>query len=487
MPATVLKKPSKRLLVFCDGTWVGRETKVAGAPRSNIQMLADMVGEIQISPSIPVGEKPAMVHPITPRLRNVVAGYQEGVGLGSTFLEYIWNGATASDIGDECIAVYRFIVEHYTDDHEIWLFGFSRGAFTARCVAGMINNCGIIRRQKGSLTSDQVDRLCNEVFRTYRSSLPIDAPQSEQSKRRRHNVEKVWQVKQPIRCMSVIDTVGALGIPRLNAGIGFDWAPFEFFDQYVSTVVQHVRHAPALHDRLWAFQPCLAFPNEKSPKTIVEQVWFPGVHYDVGRQAFRFVRQHPVNYIEAALGWLPNLLSRTIWPNEVLADNVLKWIVEGIRDVNDRGTPIIPDVDNEIAQISARIANPKPKSTGSGDVYGNVLEYAPAGAILGTVQKTTSTFTSLLNKILPRLGDNVQDLLGIRTIIGILTATADRRIPGVAANVIDYKNEMMSNTGVEFSVEDRAKMEELNEWNKVRYPSRTFETHELWKEVLGDD
>lgn len=450
-------------------------------------MLADMVGEIQFS-NLDPRENPATVHSITARSANVVAGYQEGIGLGATFLEYIWNGATASSIGDECVSVYRFIVEHYTDDHEIWLFGFSRGAFTVRSVAGMINNCGIIRRKKGKLASEQVDRLCYEVFRTYRSTLPIDAPQSEQSKRRRHNADKIWQVKQPIRCMSVIDTVGSLGIPRLNAGIGIDWAPFEFFDQHVSTVVQHVRHAPALHDRLWAFQPCLAFPSEKAPNTIVEQVWFPGVHYDLGRQTFRFVRQHPSNYIEEALGWLPNLLSRTIWPNEVLADNVLKWILEGVRDVNAGSAAIIPDVDAEIAEVSARLANPRPGSTGSGDIYGDILRYGPAGSVMGAVQKFSRLGAHLANMILPKLGDNIQDLLGIRTIMGVITATSDRRIPGIAANVDGYKNEVTSQTGMLFSVEQNARMQEIDkDTGTVRYPSQTFETHQLWKEVFGGD
>jgi hypothetical protein len=449
-------------------------------------MLADMVGEVTFQNSYPA-EKPAMVHPIKTQSADVIAGYQEGVGLGSTFLEYIWDGATAASIGDECVSVYRFIVEHYTDDHEIWLFGFSRGSFTARCVGGMINNCGIMRRQKEVLSSEQVDKLCWEVFRTYRSSLPIDAPHSEQSKRRRHNADKVWQVKQPIRCMSVIDTVGALGIPRLNAGVGIDWAPFEFFDQYVSTVVQHVRHAPALHDRLWAFQPCLVFPSEKAPNTIVEQRWFPGVHYDVGRQAFRFVRQHPSNYIEEALGWLPNLLSRTIWPNEVLADNVLAWILEGVRDINRNGPPIILDVDTRIAEVRARIASPKPNSTGSGDVYGNILAYAPAGRIVSTLQKFSALGTSLANHILPKLGDNIQDLLGIRTVMGLLSATADRRIPGVAADVDPYQSGVRSKSGVVYSVEENAQMQVKNETGQVRYPSQTYETHVLWKEVFGED
>jgi hypothetical protein len=429
-------------------------------------MLADMVGDVRYDDT---NKKPATVHSIRPRTANVIAGYQEGVGLDGTFLEYIWNGATASDIGDECVSVYRFIVEHYTDDHEIWLFGFSRGAFTVRCVAGMINNCGIIRRQRDTLSSEQVDRLCYEVFRTYRSSLPIDAPQSEQSKRRRHNADKVWQVKQPIRCMSVIDTVGSLGIPRLNAGIGVDWAPFEFFDQYVSTSVQHVRHAPALHDRLWAFQPCLAFPSVKAPNTIVEQVWFPGVHYDLGRQTFRFIRQHPTN-------------SRTVWPNEVLADNVLRWILEGVRSVNDPRTPIILDLDARIAAISARIANPLPNSTGSGDIYGNVIEFAPAGRILGAVQKVSGAITWGLNKAFPKLGDNIQDLLGIRTVMNVLTATAERRIPGAAADVDAYT----ARKGA-VSVAINARMSDTNEWGKIRYPSKTFENHELWTEVFGDE
>lgn len=459
---------------------------MAGAPRSNIRMLADMVGEVQFG-NLDPREHPAVVHSIIPRSANIVAGYQEGIGLGATFLEYIWNGATASSIGEECVSVYRFIVEHYTDDHEIWLFGFSRGAFTVRSVAGMINNCGIIRRQEEFLTTEQADRLCYEVFRTYRSSLPIDAPQSDQSKRRRHNADRVWQVKQPVRCMSVIDTVGSLGIPRLNAGIGIDWAPFEFFDQHVSTVVQHVRHAPALHDRLWAFQPCLAFPSEKAPNTIVEQVWFPGVHYDLGRQTFRFVRQHPSNYIEEALGWLPNLLSRTVWPNEVLADNVLKWMLEGVRDVNKGSTNIIPDVEDRIAEVATRIANPRPDSTGSGDIYGDILRYGPAGSVMGAVQKVSFFATELANKVLPNLGDNIQDLLGIRTIMGIITATADRRIPGIAADVDGYQNKVISKTGVVFSVEQNARMLEENETGAVRYPSQTFQTHRLWKDVFGDD
>jgi uncharacterized protein (DUF2235 family) len=67
---------------------------------------------------------------------SIVAGYQEGVGLNRNFLDYVWDNATASFIEAECISVYRFIVEYYTADHEIWFFGFSGGSFTVRCLAG---------------------------------------------------------------------------------------------------------------------------------------------------------------------------------------------------------------------------------------------------------------------------------------------------------------------------------------------------------------
>ncbi|CAO2647601.1 Nn.00g085230.m01.CDS01 [Neocucurbitaria sp. VM-36] len=506
MPLADSTRTSKRLLIFCDGTWVGRETNVANAPTSNIRQLANLVGDVQYSKD--AVQEPSKVHIIKPHLTtamhyspyasgvngsdtsDIIAGYQEGVGVGGTFLEYIWDGATASTIGDECVSVYKFIVEHYTSDAEIWLFGFSRGAFTVRCVAGMINNCGIIKRLP-EYTDGDVNRLCYEVFRTYRSDLPTDAPKSEPCRRWRRDSERVWQVQRPIRFMGCIDTVGALGIPRLNAGIGFDWSAFEFFDQHASSVIQYVYHAPALHDRLWIFQPCLIYPNDDDGKgkPVVKQQWFPGTHYDLGRMTFRFVRQSPGNWIEGLLGWLPDLLSRTIYPNEVLSDCVLRWLLESIQEVDSNShRPIIADTKGHIQRITERMANAEVKTTGSGDIYGDVLNYTPAGIVWGSIQRASRFFFSLLDHVLPRLGSNIQDLLGIKTILGILTATADRRIPGVAAEVYPYiEQESVGVKGQErvFSVQEQARMRGQNEWGKERYVSRTFEAFLLWRRVFG--
>ncbi|KAH7381251.1 hypothetical protein DE146DRAFT_279674 [Phaeosphaeria sp. MPI-PUGE-AT-0046c] len=499
-------RPRKRLVIFCDGTWVGRETKVANAPPSNIRQLANMVGEVEYNETT-VQEStvhPVRVHPhvlsnhannfnpfaSSTDTSNIIAGYQEGVGLNRTFLEYIWDGATASAIGEECISVYKFIVENYTSEHEIWLFGFSRGAFTVRCVAGMINNCGIIKRLP-SYTDDEVQRLCYDIFRTYRSPLGQDKPHSTDCEHLKGDASHIWQVRRPIRFMGIIDTVGALGIPRLNAGIGFDWAPFEFFDQNISSVVQEVYHAPALHDRLWTFQPCLVFPSPGPNAARITQRWFPGTHYDVGRMTFRFIRQSPANWIEGVLGAVPDLFSRTIYPNEVLSDCVLRFMLQGIQAVDD-GT-IVPDVESRIALLDARIANPAPGSTGSGDIYGDVLNYAPGGVVIGSIQRVTRTFTSILNRILPRLGDNVRDLLGIKTLVGILTATADRRIPGSRADVFDYEERQVLGSAnrdeggeeVVVVVAETAKMQGKNEWGKERYASKTHENYQLWRRVFG--
>lgn len=450
-------------------------------------MLAEMVGTIDYAKT---GVKdPTVVHPIIPKSSdsNIVAGYQEGVGLNQTFLEYIWNGATAMTIGDECTSMYKFIVEHF-DNHEIWMFGFSRGAFTVRSVVGMINNCGIIN--KDNLGPDQdLALLCDEVYRTYRSPLDVDHPNSDRCRNFRKS-PFVWQIDQPVKFMGLIDTVGGLGIPTLNAGVGISWPETQFHDQTCSSVVQTVYHAPALHDRLWIFQPCLIFPKkENGGRTKIVQQWFPGCHYDVGRQAFRFLRNRPWNPIERWLGVLPNLLSKTIWPNEVLADLVLRWLLCGVRDTSTSGTEnaIFTDIQGKIDKLTEKMAKPPRGSTGSGDVYTDLITSAgPLGHITGPLQQLISIPFKVLDYVFPRFGTDVVDLLGVKTVIRALTGLRDRRVPRATSresvyayhdteDVLDAQGRV---TG-RFSVAHNAEM------GKSRYPSRTFEAFEDRRGVFG--
>ena len=65
------------------------------------------------------GDSPTKVHSIRHTHDGATAGYQEGIRLNKTFFEYLWDGSTASTIAEECASVYPFIVENYTDEHEI--------------------------------------------------------------------------------------------------------------------------------------------------------------------------------------------------------------------------------------------------------------------------------------------------------------------------------------------------------------------------------
>lgn len=143
--------------------------------------------------------------------------------------------------------VYEYIVQHFTPEHKIWMFGLSRGAYTVRCVAGMINNCGILRRRdnngnlldqknNGDGLNDQERSLCKEVYRIYRSHDPVDHPEAPRSIAFKRKAS--YDVTTPVKFMGLFDTVGGLGIPYLNPGIGLTFN--EFHDTKVSAVVEKV-------------------------------------------------------------------------------------------------------------------------------------------------------------------------------------------------------------------------------------------------------
>ena len=96
-------------------------------------------------------------------------------------MDYLFDAATASDLAEEVISTYRFIVDHYTPDHEIWMFGLSRGTYTVRSVTGLINNYGILNPKALGLTNDQINRLYQEAYSLYKSRDPNNAPYAPDS------------------------------------------------------------------------------------------------------------------------------------------------------------------------------------------------------------------------------------------------------------------------------------------------------------------
>ncbi|KAF9275799.1 hypothetical protein BGZ68_010510 [Mortierella alpina] len=439
----------KKLIVLCDGTWCGSETNT----QSNIYRLAEMIG-IDMTQGNPTRAEP-ILYQDQDTTRGTKACYFPGAGLGGTFLEYLFNGLTCSDIDRDCIDVYRYIVKEYTEEYEIWMFGFSRGAYTMRCVAGMINNCGILKRTNNAGALDL--RLCDEVYKIYRSREPEDNPKAARILEFKRLAS--YDVCTPVKFMSVLDTVGGLGVPTLDAGIGVKFPGF--YDRKVSSVVEKVYHALSIHDRLLALEPCRAVRDATTqcgrPELEIHERWFPGCHYDVGRHRWRFLRNGS-NWIESAVGRILNPLSNVIEPNNVLADLVLKWMLESIRD-HDPQSMVIQGIDARISQLVASMSGATRADTGSGDIYGNVLAFGPAGKVW-----------QVLSSLFP---GQFSDL---KVVIGVLLQTRDRRISD-------------SNTGLTLCDLDSPElggrtMAECGWIVPKRYPSRTYENFRTYLAIV---
>ncbi|KAI4841656.1 hypothetical protein E4T44_07757 [Aureobasidium sp. EXF-8845] len=175
----------EKLVIFCDGTWCGPED----GTRTNIQLLAEMVG-IDMDTSKGLRE-------IIDASRQLRAKYFNG--LKCNYLTYGF-GASADNLEQLSLEIYRYIAQHYKIGTEIWLFGLGRGAYALRCVVGMVNNCGIIREPS--------EELCDLVFQTYTSPRENDKPSSDHSEDFRRRTS--WNVATPIKIMA------ALAIPIIE-------------------------------------------------------------------------------------------------------------------------------------------------------------------------------------------------------------------------------------------------------------------------------
>ncbi|KAF7720644.1 hypothetical protein EC973_006742 [Apophysomyces ossiformis] len=400
---------------------------------------------------------PARAEPIPHQdaARGINACYFPGAGLGGTFLEYIFNGATVYDIDQDCIEVYKYITENYTPQHEIWMFGLSRGAYTVRSVAGMINNCGILKRVDGDgvpLSPDLLDRLYHQIYRIYRSSDPEDHPESERS--RTFKEKASYDVNTPVKFMGLFDTVGSLGIPYLNPGVGP--AFYEFHDNKISCVVEKVYQALSIHDRLWWFVPCHAVPAKQriGQQFDIQERWFPGCHYDLGRQRFRFLRNGE-NLLERVVGNVLAPLSKIIEPNKVFSDLVLKWMLEKMRK-NDSQPWVIQNINTNIHNLRASMMGAIPADTGSGDIYDNALAFGPAG-------KIWEILAPIFSPLFP----------GFNMVISELTRTTDRIIPDLDA-VLTLYDEQSPELGNK-RIADIGKIDEIAPTGSPRYPSRTYQ------------
>jgi len=210
----------------------------------------------------------------TDRQNNIVQikFYDEGVGAEGNEFEKILGGATGAGLDEKILDAYKFIVWNFEPGDELYLFGFSRGAYTARSLAGLIRCCGIVKSYNLL--------LINQAFAIYRNRDTNTADSDAAVAFKSQN-----SFPTNIKFVGVWDTVGALGIPTSKLFSFLD-ERFKFHDVTLSSTVDNAFQAFAIDEHRKQFAPSVweESPNTKqyNPNQKLEQVWFAGVHCDVG-------------------------------------------------------------------------------------------------------------------------------------------------------------------------------------------------------------
>lgn len=207
-------------------------------------------------------------------------------GVGTKAGERISGGAWGLGIDDEIANAYEWLVEHYESDAKIFIFGFSRGAFTARSLAGFISVCGLLKC--GSPVS------LSEMYAHYRQRKGsrsirelVKVPESELNLEERQI--KKYSQPVPIWFQGVWDTVGALGVP-IPYFPKVSKRDFAFLETDLRINDARAYHALAIDEHRKTFAPTLweeVFKKQGDsypPRLIdqVEQRWFVGAHSNVG-------------------------------------------------------------------------------------------------------------------------------------------------------------------------------------------------------------
>ncbi len=259
---------SKRLVVCCDGTWNQLESSYP----TNVVKFSRLI-KYQTE-----DQRPQIVYYLSG------CGTAEDAGL----IERFGGGAFGWGIDRIIQEAYRFLCINYNPDSkdEIYLVGFSRGAYIIRCLAGMMYKCGLLKRAKIREIPKAYDLYRNsnispndEAAIKFREENAKDPNTSENS-----DLDYL-KYRVPIKMLGCWDTVGALGVPDV-----IPWLPiakiwnqkYEFYDPELSPIVENAFHAVAIDEKRKSFPSTPMERNKKNPNQNVEEVLFVGDHGCIG-------------------------------------------------------------------------------------------------------------------------------------------------------------------------------------------------------------
>lgn len=239
---------TKRIVLCFDGTWNTPDNNgdVGGDISTNVWKFFDSVAEKD-------------ANGITQ-----IKWYDEGVG--TKWYNKLRGGAFGVGLSTNIQEGYRFLAKIYEAGDEIYALGFSRGAYTARSLVGLIRNSGLV-------TPDNLNKV-SEAYQLYRTR--DEHADGASAVFFRDNFARVVKIK----CIGVWDTVGALGIP-IESFEWFNKSYYEFHDTELSSIVENAFHALAVDEWRESFAPTLWNPTVQ-PHQHMEQVWFAGAHANVG-------------------------------------------------------------------------------------------------------------------------------------------------------------------------------------------------------------
>jgi uncharacterized protein (DUF2235 family) len=249
---------SKRIAFCADGTWDGT------ANNTNVLKLFNILLN-------------------TPQQ---IALYDTGVGADGNPIERLLGGAFGTGLFQKIKDGYTKISNVYDEGDEIFLFGFSRGAYTARSLAGMIAICGLP-------TKPFDGNFIEAAFQAYRNKTQRDATLASLSQYGLYDAK--------ITMVGVWDTVGSLGIPAIVGGV--NPVVYGFLDTGLHPDVLNACHALAIDERRSEFPPTL-WTSTPAPNQTIKQVWFCGVHSDVGGGYATENSDDGTTLSDITLGWM---------------------------------------------------------------------------------------------------------------------------------------------------------------------------------------
>lgn len=300
-----------KFIIFCaDGTWNGpgqdEDNDHQSDPTNVYKLFTGLAGAPSADSIREADEQEKGLR--KDGLTVQVAKYIHGVGDSRNPIKKLLGGAFGAGTISRVVRGYTFISRNYEPDDDIVVAGFSRGAYTARALAGLIMSQGLLAKR---LTSDmeQAYRCGAQAWYRYRKAstrpqvlerlaeVAADLPAFLSSGELKDGdlVHVDW-----LKAVAVWDTVGALGIPQYIDDKRVD--AFKFTDARLSARVERGFHAIALDEQRIDFTPALWDQAEN-----VTQMVFPGAHGDVGGGYPVANRESGLSDI--ALGWMAGQLS----------------------------------------------------------------------------------------------------------------------------------------------------------------------------------